>query len=145
MQNLREKTSGRVRSSRSQLLFKIGFKYFTNFTRKDLCWSLFLIKETQTRVISCEICKFFKNTFFSERLFWLLVESIVLSSFRLEACNFIKKETPAQMLFSDLWNFKTLCSSSPWLFLFCCPCKLAGRRELCQIYTNTYSFFSMYL
>ena len=39
------------RSSLSQMFFKIGIlKYFTNFTGKHLCWSLFLIK-----LSSCEI------------------------------------------------------------------------------------------
>ena len=34
-----------IRSSRSQMLFKIGvFKNFANFTGKHLCWSLFLKK-----------------------------------------------------------------------------------------------------
>ena len=34
-----------LKSSRSQMIFKIGlFKYWANFTAKDLCWSLFLIK-----------------------------------------------------------------------------------------------------
>ena len=33
------------RSSLSQMFFKIGvLKYFANFTRKHLCWSLFRIK-----------------------------------------------------------------------------------------------------
>ena len=73
------------RSSRSQMFFKIGvLKILGIFTRKRLCWSLFLIKlqtlrpatllkETPTRLLSCEICQIFKNTFFTEHLWWLLL------------------------------------------------------------------------
>ena len=69
-------------SSLYQMFFKIGvLKDFTNFTGKQLHWSLFLIKlqafkagallkrdsmeisiETPTQVFSCEICEIFKNT-----------------------------------------------------------------------------------
>ena len=52
-------------------------KYFTNFTRKHQCCSLFLIKlqalrtetlhkETQTQVFSCETYEILKNKFFAE-------------------------------------------------------------------------------
>ena len=79
-----------VISSHSQRFFKIGaLKIFSNFTRKQLCWSLFfnkvaglrrkiykfIKKETPTQVFSCEICKNFKNTYFEEHLhndyFWI--------------------------------------------------------------------------
>ena len=67
------------RSSHSQMFFKIGLrKNFTNFTGKDLCWSLFLItlqtlrpfyqKETPTQVVSCKICENFKIIFFYRTL-----------------------------------------------------------------------------
>ena len=37
----------RIRSSRSQMFFKIGvLKIFANFTGKHRCYSLFLIKKT---------------------------------------------------------------------------------------------------
>ena len=70
------------RSSRSQMFFNIGvLKYFANFTRKQLCWGLFLIKlqafrplglqyyqkEAPTQVFSCEIMQIFKYTFFFHR------------------------------------------------------------------------------
>ena len=59
-----------------QMFFKMGLlKHFTIFTRKHLCWSLFLIscrasvlqlywKETPTQVFSCEHCEIFKNSYF---------------------------------------------------------------------------------
>ena len=51
------------------MLFKICIlKTFTNFTGKQLCWSLFLIKlyalRIPTQVFSYEICELFKVTFF---------------------------------------------------------------------------------
>ena len=64
--------------------FKLGvLENFVNSTGKHLCWSLFLIKaygpatllkETSTQVFSCESCKIFKNTFFTEQLQWLLLK-----------------------------------------------------------------------
>ena len=69
----REEDDDIIRSSRSQMLFKIGIlKNFAIFTGKHLCWSFFLIKlqafrpekETPTQVFSCEYCEIFKNTFF---------------------------------------------------------------------------------
>ena len=54
------------------------FKDFAIFTRKHLCWSLFLIKQqgfrsakkkqTPAQVFSCDYCNIFKNTFFEEHL-----------------------------------------------------------------------------
>ena len=51
------------------------------FTGKDLCWSLILIKlqfwgaatllkKSPTQVLSCEICKLFKNNYFEDYL-WM--------------------------------------------------------------------------
>ena len=63
-------------------LHKIGvFEQFTKFAANYLCWSLFLIKlqfwgpatllkKTPTQVLSCEICKLFKNNYFEEHL-WM--------------------------------------------------------------------------
>ena len=70
-------SSGDCRSSRWYVLFIIGvlLKNFANFTRKHLCWSLFLtklqlhFKETPTQVFSWEICKNFKNTFFLQQTY----------------------------------------------------------------------------
>ena len=56
----------RFRRSRSKMFFKIVvLKIFTILTRKHLYWSLLLIKETPTQVISCEYCDIFKNKFFN--------------------------------------------------------------------------------
>ena len=51
-------------------------KNFTTFTGKHLCWSLFsielrpatLLKETPRKVLFCEYCEIFKNTYFKESL-----------------------------------------------------------------------------
>ena len=54
-------------------------KKFAIIIGKHLCWSLFLMtlqvlssqiyqKETPIQVLSCGICKFFKNTYFEEHL-----------------------------------------------------------------------------
>ena len=69
-----------VRSSHWRCSVKKGvLKNFTNFTGKNLCWSLLLIKlqfwgpetlfkKTSTQVLSCVICKIFKNNYFQEHL-----------------------------------------------------------------------------
>ena len=58
------------RSSRSQMLFKIDLKNFTNFTEKYLCCTLFPVK----------FVKIFKNNFFSQNIsggcFWYYFEII---------------------------------------------------------------------
>ena len=58
------------------MFFKIGrFKIFAIFTRKHLCWGLFLIKLQTFRLatflksdfntgVSCGYCRTFKNTFY---------------------------------------------------------------------------------
>ena len=49
-------------------------KNFAKFTGKHLCQSKNLVKkETLTQVFSCEFFKVFKNTFFIEHLWWLLL------------------------------------------------------------------------
>ena len=56
-----------VVSSRSQMLFKIGvLKNFANFTGRQLCWSLFLIKllikkELQHRCFPVKFVKFLRT------------------------------------------------------------------------------------
>ena len=68
------------KSSRLQIFFKVGvLKIFANFTGKHLCWSLAsLLKKTSTQVFSCETYKNFKNTFFTEHLWWLLLKGAYL-------------------------------------------------------------------
>ena len=65
-----------VRSSHWRCSLKQGaLKSFANFAGKNRCWSLFLmkfqfwgpatlLKKTPTLVISCKICKPFKNNYF---------------------------------------------------------------------------------
>ena len=68
-----------MRSSRSQMFFKIGvLKNFAILTGKHLCWSLLYIKLHAwrcflTQVLSCEYCEIFKNTYFEEQLRWLIL------------------------------------------------------------------------
>ena len=63
---------------------KVVLKNFAKFTGNHLCQSLclnkvacnFIKEETLAPVISCELCKIFKNTFFIEHLWWLLQNKI---------------------------------------------------------------------
>ena len=58
---------GILRNSRSQIDDLAVLKIFENFTRKHLCWSLFLVNfnknRLQTQVLSSEIWEIFMNTF----------------------------------------------------------------------------------
>ena len=77
------------RSSRSQMFFKIGVvKHLRNFTEKYLCWEslfkkaaslmackLYLI-ETPHRCFHVKFRKFLWTPFFTERLWWLLLEGV---------------------------------------------------------------------
>ena len=67
------------------------FWKFSKIHGKHLCWSLFLnkvaglrpatlIKETPAEVLSCDFCKNFKNTFFTEHI-WVTGSGIFLSFF----------------------------------------------------------------
>ena len=55
------------------MFYKIGVLVFSKFTREHLYWGLFfnktsdfIKKEALAQVLSCEFCKIFKNTFFTE-------------------------------------------------------------------------------
>ena len=74
------------RRSRCEVFCKKGVpKNFKKITRKHLCWSLFfnkvaglrpetlLKKRVQQRCFPVNFVKFFKNTFFKEHLWWLLL------------------------------------------------------------------------
>ena len=72
-------TAVTISSHRKCSIKKVLLKTFWNFTRKHLCWSLFLIKlqgwrfvnllkKTSTQVFSCGIFENFKNTQFEEHL-----------------------------------------------------------------------------
>ena len=67
---------------------KVVLKNFANFTGKNLCWSLFLIKlqfqgpatllkKTSTKVLPCEICEPFKSNYFEEHL-WMSTSKLYL-------------------------------------------------------------------
>ena len=77
------------RSSHPEVFCKRGvLRNFTKFTGKHLCWSPFLIqlevmkdcsfnkKGNPTQVFSCEYHKVFKNSFFMEHLWWLLLNMV---------------------------------------------------------------------
>ena len=56
-----------------------------------MCWNLFFNKadskrnkEVPTQVFSCEYCEFFKNTFLTEHLRWLLLLFKKIGTFTLE-------------------------------------------------------------
>ena len=69
------------------ILFKVLIKFIkigvrenvAIFIGKQLCWSLYLmrpsilLKRESNVVSSCEHCHFFKNSFFTELLWWLLL------------------------------------------------------------------------
>ena len=71
-------SSETLRSSRSQMFFKIGvLKVFSMFAKTPVFESpfnkagalkacIFIQKEIPTQVFSCEYCEFFKNTFLVE-------------------------------------------------------------------------------
>ena len=67
-------------SSRPVVFCRKGaLRSFTKFTGKQLCQSLrpatlSVKKETQAQVFSCEFCEISKNTFFTEHLWWLLLD-----------------------------------------------------------------------
>ena len=109
-----------------QMFFKIGaLKIFINFTRKQPCWSLFLInfiKITPTQVASWEICKSFKKILFIEHLLWrlflhslrtlsilvmrililvLILRLYVAAAYLFLNCNFI---LVCRMSFSNWWD-----------------------------------------
>ena len=86
------------------MFFIIGVhKSFSNFIGKHLCWSLFLknlqavLKKTPTQVFSIEVCKIFKNTFFTEHLRWLLLHFI-----------FFKKKSLNSYFATMLWRTNNL-------------------------------------
>ena len=71
------------RSSPPEVFYKKAvLKISAIFTGKNLHWNLFLIKlkrlqhslkATPTEVSSCEYCRIFKNSFFIDNFWWLLL------------------------------------------------------------------------
>ena len=67
-----------LRSNRPEVFCKKGIlKTFAKFTGEHLCQSPFLNKVikkgTLAQVFFCEICVIFKNAFFIEHFWWLLL------------------------------------------------------------------------
>ena len=60
-------------------------KNFANYTGKQLCWSLFLIKLQALGLFSGEICRIFKNTYFEEHL--QTTASVTIKSQKLSVVN----------------------------------------------------------
>ena len=127
-----------IRSSRPQLFIKIGvLKNFAIFTRKHLCWSLYLkkafnfIKETPTQVFSCENCKIFKNSFFIEYLRWLLQNYYNKNSLRFSLNIFTIISIPSHFFFISMflyisilrgpWWYYVKIASNPSNFIVCTP------------------------
>ena len=70
-----------IRSSHSRVFCKKRvLKNFTKFTGNTCVIVHFIKKETLTQVLSCKSCQTFKNTFFVERLRWLLLYNLTLSN-----------------------------------------------------------------
>ena len=79
-----------VESSRPRVFCRKGvLRNFTKFTRKIKCEGLLfnkiagsrpptlLKKETLAQTFSCEFCEIFTNIFFTEYLWWLLLNGVV--------------------------------------------------------------------
>ena len=107
------------RDRHSQIFFKIiVLKKFVNFTGKHLCRILlykaagplnpnFIKKRLQHRFFPTKFAKFVRTACFTS-----------LASLRFPACNFFKKETPAEMLFCEfckIFNNIFWQNTSRWL------------------------------
>ena len=105
-------------------------KSFAKFTEKHLCWSLFLIKlqpsglelflnKPPAQVFSCEFCKKFKDTIFTEHLWTAASEiygvSFLKESFFVTLDKSILANTIPIILF--VWSAKILfCYYLCWIF-----------------------------
>ena len=69
---------------------------FAKFTGKHPCQSHFFNKRTLAQVFSCEFCKIFKNIFFTEHLWWLLL--LIFRNF-----SFLKTKPCAKSM--QIWSF----------------------------------------
>ena len=96
-----------LRSSRSQIFFKMfALKNFSNFMGKHLCGSLFSIKlQARPGTLlkrdsnTCVFLWYLRNC--EEHLFNRTPTVAVSDSFRFLTSNFIKKETPAKLIFCE--------------------------------------------
>ena len=81
----RRSVSTSANSYRRCSVRKDVLKNFGNFTRKNLCWSLFLMKlQGLGQVFSCEFCKILKKTFLHDTsrrvlLVWHIYSSVEVS------------------------------------------------------------------
>ena len=74
----------RIKKPPLQMFFEKGvLKIFALFSGNELYWSLFFSyqKGTPTQMLSCEYCKIFENSFFIERLWWLLLQGSIMHFF----------------------------------------------------------------
>ena len=61
------RSNSKLQKRPPEVFYKKGVnKNFAQFTGKHLYQSLFFNKEAVAQVFSCEFCKIFKNTFFTE-------------------------------------------------------------------------------
>ena len=70
-----------LRSHCLQIFFKINvLKNLAILSGKHLCWSLFSSyqKGTPAEVLYCEYCKIFENSFFIQKLQWLLMKGFIM-------------------------------------------------------------------
>ena len=99
------------RSNRPEVFCKKGdLKNFAKFTGKQLCQSLFFNqvaglrkKKILAQVFACEFCEISKNTFFTEHLWWLLLNVRHLQTFSL-----ISSEMPILLFVPCRWYFSCL-------------------------------------
>ena len=152
------------RSSHPEVFSRKCVRNFTNFTGKHLCQSLFfnkvgglawncIKKETLVQVLSYEFCEIFKNTFFTEHLWWLLLKlniyTLAAISFKLFAfsklnvtCNYKKSLVFNGSLRQTRYDFLTK-KLRHFLFLVCCNCpKVCLKLEANKTQTFIASRFS---
>ena len=97
----------KFRSSRPEVFCKKGvLENFAKFTAKHLSRASFLIKRALAELFSCEFCEIFKNNFFIEQP-WRLLLKIKFSFGKLPVMKVFSKKHPL----SHDQDFKKLYSS----------------------------------
>ena len=132
-----------IRSSRSQMLFKIGvLKNFSIFTRKHLCWILFLIKlqawrpsfllkkRLQHRFFPVNIAKFLRTAFLSNPFCSLYFSEILCD----DRILWTSLDTKLTFLYIFYYCFVFLHNpsvriGSPWLLCTCFNIKIFIKRD----------------
>ena len=89
-------------------------KNFTKFTRKQLCWSLFINKVAQ--MLFCKFCKIFKDTYFEKHL-WTTVDFWLSSTYT----SIISRNLLPDWLYLSSNNEPISCSCNSvfWYFASC--------------------------